>query len=402
RLHRETSLAPLLEALKDRRREVAAEAARALGELGKKQAVGPLTEAARKGSWDVWAAALEALGKIDPSTAAEPCRRAVKSRHYQVRMIALETAPKVSQELGVEVFAELIDDRDWRVRVTAIEAALEIRHRDVIGPLIGRLEREKGRLRWDAYLALRDLGGRDLGLEAPPWRGWWDVIRDRFEIPPRGKGADTKGFRGTTAAAFFNVPIVSDRIVFILDLSGSMRCEAPGSTEEKPVTMLDVAKKEMIRAIGSLDRRVRFGITGLGGDADHAFSLRAKKTLGGHIRLFAATPSVKVQVARFVHGLKAAGYSNDFDALAHAFADPDVDTIYLYGDGGTSRGTFVRIAEMLEQVDRLNRFRKIMIHTIEVPGTKPNTKDNRRFLKELAGRAKGICRLSGGSERVRE
>ncbi|HZL71082.1 MAG TPA: hypothetical protein VFC86_01380, partial [Planctomycetota bacterium] len=67
---------------------------------------------------------------------------------------------------------------------------------------------------------------------------------------------------------------------------------------------------------------------------------------------------------------------------------------YLYTDGGASRGTFVATADILDELARMNRFRKIMIHTVEVAAEKPNTADNIRLLKGIAEETKGMYRLA--------
>ena len=69
-----------------------------------------------------------------------------------------------------------------------------------------------------------------------------------------------------------------------------------------------------------------------------------------------------------------------------------MDTIYLYSDGGASKGTFVAAAEILHHLSKMNRFRRIVIHTVEVPGVK-NPPHNRRLLETIALETGGICTL---------
>lgn len=391
RLHDDTSLEPLSESLRDPSADVAAEAAQALGKLKRKEAAEALRNAGKHKAPSVRAFALEALGACDPASAEEPVRKAAEDREYAVRMVAAETAPKVSPEFGVEIFKILLDDKDWRVRVSAIEAAAEIRRKDVIGPLIDRLAEEHGRMRWDLLIVLKDLTDKDLGLNPKAWKEWWTANEATFEIVTRGQDGSAGADVGRTQSEFFRVPILSTRVIFLLDLSGSMRDKAPADAQGRPTdkTMLDIAKQGMVSAIESLEKDVFFGITGLGGNKDHTFPRKEQKTWRTKIRLHPASPANKADAVKWVRGLEAWGFSNDFDALAHAFEDPEVDTIYLYGDGGTSRGTFTMTNEQLDNLVRMNRFRKIMIHSIEIPGEKGNTDDNVRFLTGLAERTKG-------------
>jgi len=188
RLRRESSVSSLLKALKGSRPDAAGESAWALGEIGSPEAVGDLRAALETRAWQVRAFALEALGKIAPAEAEEPCRKLAEDRDYQVRMVVLETAAKVSPEFGMETFRALYADKDWRVRVTAIEASTLFRHRDAVPLLVERLGEEDGRLRWDLLLALKDLTGQDLGLNAKNWKGWWEANRETFQPVAREKG----------------------------------------------------------------------------------------------------------------------------------------------------------------------------------------------------------------------
>ena len=71
--------------------------------------------------------------------------------------------------------------------------------------------------------------------------------------------------------------------------------------------------------------------------------------------------------------------------MAAAIADDDVDTIYLLSDGRPSRGFVTHWKRVIEEIARLNRWRRVQIHTILV-GTEGT---DRRFMAALA-------ELSGG------
>ncbi len=357
---------PSLDRLSDPDPRVRAAAAAALARQ-KPPPVERLLAAYRKESdWPLRAAVLEALRHPDLLDEASADRR------YPVRLVAAEIRPTPA----------LLADPDWRVRAAAIEGALAVRDRALVDPLIGRLAQEKGRLRWDALLALQDLTGKDLGLGASAWQAWWDANRETFPLRPAGKGAIGVEMGGTQAS-FFKVPILSTRLVFVLDLSGSMREPSPGGG-----TKLEAARAGMIETIRTLPSEARFGIVGLGCDEDGGYSRKAEKTWSGRLRLVPASPPAKADAERFVRGLEARGWTNLYDGLAYALEDPEVDTVYLYSDGGASKGTFVAAGEILSQLALANRFRKIVVHAVEVPGEK-NPEDNRRLLSRIALSTKG-------------
>jgi HEAT repeat protein len=386
-------LAPaLLDRLGDPDPGVRARAAEALGALGDASAADRLALAfQRNRDGATRASVLEALARLAPEKARPLLPEAAEDPSYPVRMVAAESLPRAGGTGTLLMLPKLIDDRDWRVRVSAIEACLDVRARETVGWLAARLVQEKGRLRWDILCALHDLTGNDLGPDAGPWKAWYEANRDTLPIRPRPRKGETPApSMGTTSASFFNVPILSDRLLFILDLSGSMRDPSPGSPDPK----LEVARRGMIDTVRALDPRARFGILGLGSDEDGRYSMREQKTWGGRLALLPASPAAKADAERFMRRLEARGWTNIYDALEYAFGDPDADTIFLYSDGGASRGIFSANGEILEHVARMNRFRKIVIHTVEVPGEK-NPADNRRLLARLAEESGGTCRLHG-------
>ncbi len=363
----------LLDRLGDPHPDVRAAAVEALGGLRDHSVAERLIELLKKEtSWAPRAFALEALHRSDAERSLPILEAAPREPQPEVRIVAAELRPS----------AELLADRDWRVRAAAVEACRRLRSREAIGWLIGQLPREKGRLRWDLVQALADLTGRDLGLAADSWAAWWNANRDTFVPPAKGVAASSG-----TQASFFSVPILSTRLVFLLDLSGSMREPGPSGASK-----LDEARRGMLDTLRALAPDVRFGLCGLGCDADGAFSKKEEKTWGRRLRLFPAVPAAKADAERFLSGLEARGWTNLYDGLLHATSDPEVDSVFLYSDGGASKGLFVAAGEILEEFGRVNRFRRVVVHCIEVPGER-NPADNKRLLAELAGRSGGSSKL---------
>ena len=375
------SAAPALtSSLSDPDPDVRAAVCSALAALAIRDTVPRLVALAeRDPAWPTKAAALEALAALDREAAERIAVSAVADRAYQVRL----TAARVG---GLRACASAITDPDWRVRVQAIETACVLRDRAVIGPLIDLLAKEQGRLRWDAWLALRDVTGKELGLEPAPWKRWWDVNKETFEVPPpRAHREDRPA--GETGVQFFSIPILSTRLSFVFDLSGSMREPAPTGNETK----LDVAKREAAKTFRQLPEAAWFNVLLLGCDVEGRYPKDQKKWKKS---LHAATAAGRAEAASYLNRQEGRGWTNIWDGIELAFEDELVDTIYLYTDGGASRGTFVATADILDELARMNRFRKIMIHTVEVAAEKPNTADNIRLLKGIAEETKGMYRLA--------
>ena len=88
-----------------------------------------------------------------------------------------------------------------------------------------------------------------------------------------------------------------------------------------------------------------------------------------------ATGINKDKAIQWAEAVVANGATNIFDAVERAFSvagrgsfDPHyavaADTIFLLSDGQTNRGRIIETGPFLEEIRRINRLRKIAIHTI--------------------------------------
>ena len=64
--------------------------------------------------------------------------------------------------------------------------------------------------------------------------------------------------------------------------------------------------------------------------------------------------------------MRSKGPTNVHDALAAAFADQEIDTIFLLTDGRPSVGPIVDPSQLADEVERWNFSRSIRIHTIAI------------------------------------
>ena len=123
--------------------------------------------------------------------------------------------------------------------------------------LIARLPRERGRLRGEIAGALHRLTGWECKLDADCWRRTheaWSAGRQQL-----GPGQDPE--QATTS--FFGVPLLSERILFVIDTSPSML--EPYVVEKGPgagrrTTKWQLAREELARAIQALGGEQSFNI----------------------------------------------------------------------------------------------------------------------------------------------
>ena len=73
----------------------------------------------------------------------------------------------------------------------------------------------------------------------------------------------------------------------------------------------------------------------------------------------------------------------------HRLAAPHADTVYLFADGSMRGGRFLYPEAALAAFARLNRFRRLVVHTIRISNGGPHSEQ----LLE------GLAKLSGGTYR---
>ncbi len=329
----------------------------------------------------VRAAAVEAIASVDPAGATWELMDRLSDKDYPVRIAVVSCLARIDPDEAIGVIRRGLADAAWQVRATAIEAAESLRRAEAIPLLIDRIDRENGRLRGDLLRALRNLTRKEIGLDAAGWRIWWKHHGKDFECPATLKTGGQAPVP-LTVATFCSVPLYSRRVSFVLDLSGSMRDTVSGKKDGP--RKIDIVKADLHRAIRSFKSDTRFNIILIGSDAQGRFDARKRSWMP---RLTPATTGGREHAIRFSAGQAARGYTNIYDAVELAFRDPDVDTVVLLSDGGATKGTYVARTEILENIMKDNRWRKIAIHTIR-SGARRGADTN--LLLGLAERTGGI------------
>jgi hypothetical protein len=197
------------------------------------------------------------------------------------------------------------------------------------------------------------------GADDRAWSVWWKKHKEDFRFPPPGdEPLSTDAVPGTPS--YYGLSIHAKRIVFVIDVSGSMRGPR-----------LEAAQRELTRTIDKLPEATSLSLV--------AFSDRTvvwRKTLAR------ATPQTKQAAQRFVYLLRAEGRTAASDALEAAFRF-DTEAIYFLSDGEPNAGKLPRPEAILATVPRLNRVRRVSIYTIGIlPGEPGGPLDF--FMKTLA------------------
>jgi hypothetical protein len=299
-----------------------------------------------------------------------------------------ETPDPALAERCLTVTAHYLDDQAWPVQDASLAMMERFRSLRSIPVLIGFLEkaamdpdRYRNRIRYRAAEVLRSLTGQQFSeLDPKQWKAWWLKNRESFRLDPAPSPA-LQGFQ-LDVPYFFNIPVNSDAVYFILDVSGSMRAPVdPSQPEQDPPaeTKLDRARKELLNTLVALDPKVRFNII-LFNDTVHPFADEPVK----------ANEDTFKNAKAFFEAAQADGGTNIFDALHLALQIKSMglvdrfgenlafDTVFVLSDGVPTAGIVIDPKEILRIITSANQHIKIKINTISL-GSEPND-----FMRGLA------------------
>jgi len=311
-----------------------------------------------------------------------------QDRDVRVRTAALGAAT-ARREAGVvhDAIALLGEGPDrWVVVAAAIDALRRLHVRDALDPLIAFLGREDlGRLREDAHRALRSLTGQQHGPYQQPWKDWWTDAKDAFTMPPTPADAVSLSAPGK-GVTFYGITTFSDRILFVLDVSGSMldpaRAEGATGAGGADGRKIDLARKELNAALAMLDEKKTFDCI--------FFGHRVVRLLG---QMTPGAVATVERARRFAGELEPTGGTNIHDALETAFRAAGAgaganttgptnlvaDTIFFMTDGTPTAGKLLDPDRILATVAEWNRTARLTIHTVAV-----GDECDAKFLEKLA------------------
>jgi len=318
---------------------------------------------------------LRLLRTLESQGAREAIRTAArKSRDPSRRLDALRVLRAWPQSLSRPELVLSLKDRSWLVVSEAVRGLRDHRAAESVGALIARMSDARGRLLEDFREALIALTGQALPPEADQWQIWWRENQQDWK-PPAAEADDSKDEQKSLPTAVrqgLYGEIVSERVIFLVDVSGSMLAETSVGGSR-----IEVARTELRRALESgLDPKSRFSVVAFSEDVMR-FSPSLVKARG---------PILK-KALKFVDGLRAGGETNSYGALEAAFSDREVDTIYLLSDGSPTVGEETSLTLILDAVTRWNRYRGTRIHCIGLfAGDAPrqDLPQAREFLRRLA------------------
>jgi len=306
---------------------------------------------------------LAALVALDPGQAARRLVGALAERDPLLRAAAL----RLSSGAGsFGLAARHLADPDPRVRLACLEHVIAARDRAMVEVLVQRLEEEpRLRLRERGLAALRDASGLKHGADPRPWRRWLTGLPGDWTPADESEGEGPR-----TTSTLGRLPLPSDRLCILVDLSGSLWAEREGGRSRK--ALLDDALRDLLERMPS----------------DASFNLVPYATDPDPWRssLVPATPANVKDALRTFERSRMTGKGNVWDALAIALDDPAVDTVLIVSDGAPTGGRRWDLFLMAELIERERRWSGVAVSTVLVDAS-----------RRLELRWADVARRTGGS-----
>jgi len=306
-------------------------------------------------------------------------------QHRDLR-IQIEAARAIEQIRSPEsiqpLLAKLKDRRlTWPVKVAVLSAIGAIPDVRSVEPLLAMQAGEKGRFRQDVAYALASINCGKHGDNPKSWRTWWAENRETFKIDVEATAKWRREHRVqdidiSPLADFYGVDIISDRIVFVLDTSASMRGDKIASLKET-----------MAQTLSDMPEFVKFNIVDFGG----VIRVMNRYELMKGILSGAAASEIGQM------GLSLG--TRTFDAMEVATELRELDSIMYLSDGAPVAGQFQAWGSITRGFDLYIRYRPISIHCIYYTkgGGKDGAGANIKSIKAGAASYQGI---PGGMKRL--
>jgi hypothetical protein len=323
---------------------------------------------------------------------------------------ALKTASGSSASWQDLVVAR-IEDPDWGVEILAARVAGKRKLGKAIPALIKALGTSNPRVSQEVVAALREITGQSIDAYAEPWGAWWEAHRSEW-------GADGRPLQPVVQQPrpadikFYGIEIKSNRVMFIIDTSGSMKeakqaPAAPPAKPKGPVTgegkpppepegkfsgpKIEIAKQELARAVKKLPKEAFFDIIAFNHGVFQWQPKMVQATEKMKEEAFAWIRDMEPKGSTYIDGaLQMAFKMAGMGATDKAYAGVGVDTIMLLSDGAPTDNQFPESKNMdpdviLGHVREWNSQSRVIINCIGID----NVVQGIEFMKKLAAQNGG-------------
>jgi hypothetical protein len=309
---------------------------------------------------EVRAAALMTLARIVEDKAV--VQSALSDKASAVRCAALLASADLA------TYVSLSGDESLSVRTCVVDGLAGYPEVTSVRALADRLELEpEARLAWRIVEVLQMFSGRKDKRNPAAWRAWADELADDWAPETQFTETDV----GERSVAFVGLPILSKRVTFLVDFSGSL-----WEKRDSGKTRKSVADVELRRALESLPEDALFNVMPYTDDP-HPW----KKAL---------VPATKKNVQKAISDFeksKNSGRGDFWDAALAALEDPDVDTIVVLTDGAPTGDSHWNLGLITELFGERNRFRRVTVDALLVD----TSRGLQRYWEQLCAASGGRC-----------
>lgn len=366
-----------------------------------------LQRAKSGGEWTARAAALRVavMTMKEKASKAYMLRALNNDKDPRVRMVGLDAiaaAPEGYEDLVIGRLA----DPDWGIVLRAASIAVERELHKAVPHLINALPRSGPRVAEGIGAALRKLTGENFEPYADVWNKWWEDHKEDFKSDVALKKGKQEEF---ARVDFYGVPIKSDRILFIIDVSGSMKLKTKNDNPKErwkppPTTTggkapppppppeeilsgpkIKVAQHELKKAIKQLPKNYMFNMIKFNHGAAYWQPAMQKASAKNKEKALEWVRRLKPGGSTYIDGALRMGFTLagliNFDKR---YPDVHVDTIVLLSDGAPTDSSFpvsklMKPEVILEHVREWNKEKRVVVHCIGV-----DMVEGIEFLQKLA------------------
>jgi hypothetical protein len=288
-----------------------------------------------------------------------------KHESIDVRNGAIEVLGQRGDPVHLSILIEALAHEQWSTRLAAARGIERARVEEGVGAICERIPLETGRMALEFGEILWRLTGKPYRNQGALWARWWTQEGATFEFISElelgrlRRAEEARRLKQVSRSSFFGIKIESRRVIFILDVSGSMAELTRGQyVGERGTPRIDVARRELSACLDVLDTRSLFNMILFSAAAESWRDTISEKT-----------ESSLEDAKAFVARIAPLGGTNLYGAVRLAFEDPDVDTIYILSDGEPSVGAITDSHAIRQEVAEWNEHRGVVIHCIAIGGS---------------------------------
>jgi len=325
----------------------------------------------KRGAEPTRAAALYALAHLDAGAARKIVQELPRDAAAPLAVAALDAALVAAPEAALDTLRAALASAAPRVRARAVARLVARGDKAALQGLVAHLPSEsRSRIAADVVDGLRAASGLRHGSDPRPWEVWLGGLPDGPErIGPAAASAAAAGADEARTTTFVGHTVRSDRVTFLIDMSGSMWTEVQGESRKARV------ERELRKALEGLPPSARFNVLPFN-DAPWPW---AKS-------LVDATPQNIAEALKAFERNTTRGKGDIWGALVRALDDPEVDTLVLLSDGAPSGGERWNVELMQHLYAREHRLSAVAVDVVLFGGSKSLAKAWTAFAAASGGR----------------